>query len=740
MQPFQLPEFYTPYPARLNPHLETAREHSKSWAREMDMLEGSGVWDEQDLDAHDYPLLVAYTYPDASPEELNLVTDWHVWVFFFDDDFLERYKRTGDMAGAKEYLARLPAFMPMDGEDTPEPTNPVERGLADLWRRTVPSMSPDWRARFAESTRNLLHESLWELSNINSSRVPNPVDYIEMRRRVGGAPWSADLVEHAAGAEIPARVAGTRPMRVLKDTFSDAVHLHNDIFSYQREIEDEGEINNGVLVLERFLDLDPQQAANTVNDLVTSRRHQFENTTLTELPMLFAEHGLAPHEQAAVLSYVKGLQDWLAGGHEWHLRSSRYMNKNAPESSPAARLLRGPIGLGTSAARVVTPMVRDAGSKLRSPQPLRRPEFSMPFSARLNPHVDAVRQHGRQWARRMGMLGGADRRELPVWDEPGFEAADFGLFAALTHPEASARDLELVNDWHLWGFFTDDYFVTAYKRPRDLVGAKAFLARLPAFMPIEGAETPTPVNPVERGLADVWQRTAPGLSVEARRALAGSVQDFIGSWWWELANLTQNRVPDPVDYVEMRRRTGGTAFSIGLAQHALGEEIPAEIFETHPMRSLLNSFADVGPLRNDIFSYQKEIEREDDVGNGVVVVQRFLEIDPQRAADILNDLTDARLSQFQHVATHELPALFDELELSAAVRDTLRRYVDALGRWMAGDLEWSKRTGRYAEPPPATTIRLNRGLGPGALLTRPDRDQVTARQGTANANDWWSGL
>jgi Terpene synthase family 2, C-terminal metal binding len=71
---FQLPEFYVPFPARCNPHLEQARAHSKAWAR------------------------------------------------------------------------------------------------------------------FAQSTRNLLDESLWELANINSGRVADPIEYIEMRRKVGGAP------------------------------------------------------------------------------------------------------------------------------------------------------------------------------------------------------------------------------------------------------------------------------------------------------------------------------------------------------------------------------------------------------------------------------------------------------------------------------------------------------------------------------------------------------------------------
>ena len=105
-----------------------------------------------------------------------------------------------------------------------------------------------------------------------------------MRRKVGGAPWSAGLVEYAVGAEVPAAIAAARPMHVLKDAFADAVHLRNDIFSYQRETEDEGELNNGVLVAERFLGYSTQEAADLINDLLTSRLQQFEDTALTELP------------------------------------------------------------------------------------------------------------------------------------------------------------------------------------------------------------------------------------------------------------------------------------------------------------------------------------------------------------------------------------------------------------------------------------------------------------------------
>ncbi len=63
--------------------------------------QGEPIWDERTFDARDYALLCSHTHPDASGPELDLVTDWYVWVFCFDDRFLELYKRTQDMAGIK---------------------------------------------------------------------------------------------------------------------------------------------------------------------------------------------------------------------------------------------------------------------------------------------------------------------------------------------------------------------------------------------------------------------------------------------------------------------------------------------------------------------------------------------------------------------------------------------------------------------------------------------------------------
>ncbi|MFG2071381.1 terpene synthase family protein [Nonomuraea maritima] len=688
-QPFDLPDFYVPYPARLNQHLEEARLHSRRWARDMGMLEGSGVWEQADLDAHDYPLLCSYTHPDCDAAELCLITDWYVWVFFFDDHFLEVFKRTGDLEGGKAYLERLAAFMPMgDGVAVPEPTNPVEAGLADLWPRTVPGMPADWRTRFAESTRNLLNESLWELANINRGRVSNPVEYIEMRRKVGGAPWSAGLVEHAVGAAVPARIAGTRPMRVLCDSFADAVHLRNDLFSYQREVGDEGELSNGVLVLEKFLGCGTQEAAEAVNDLLTSRLQQFEHTVFTELGPLFTEYAIDPISAAGVLAYVKGLQDWQSGGHEWHMRSSRYMNKGARTHRPFGMSLVNVLGAKRVRSFTHEPYRRVGPSQI--------PDLYVPYELRLSPHLDGARRNLTIWCAETGML--EPPGTAAVWDERKLLDYDLPLCAAGLHPDATPEELDLASFWLAWGTYGDDYFPVVFGRTRNLAAAKVMVERFGHYMPLDGTPAPPPTNPLECGLADVWARTAGPMPPADRRNLRAAVEEMCEGWLWELSNEIIHRVPDPVDYLEMRRLTFGSELTMSLSRLRHSKSLPEEFYASGPMVAAVNAMMDAGTLLNDVFSYQKEIEFEGEVHNCVLVVQNFFDCDYPTALAIVDDLMAARVRQFEHIVEHELPLVCADFSLGDEARRDLDAFVAELRAWLAAILNWHRHCKRYDEP------------------------------------------
>ncbi|WP_083914406.1 terpene synthase family protein [Nocardia concava] len=706
LKPFTLPDFYTPFPARLNPHHEYARAQAAAWALRMGMLgergvDGKPIWDAEKLERMDYALLCAYTHPDCDAEVLALLTEWYIWVFYFDDWFLAQYKTTRNRAEATEYLRRLELFMGEPGCPAPEPATPSEAGLADCWARTIPVMSADWRRRMRVSTHNLMVESLWELDNIARDRVSNPIEYLEMRRRVGGAPWSAALVEFACGAEVPDRFASERPLRVLCETFSDAVHLRNDLFSYEREVRVEGENANLVLVLERFLGLPTQAAAELTNDVLTSRLKQFEDTTLVEVPQLFAERAATPAEQLAVARYAQGLQDWQTGGHEWHLRSSRYMNGG---------INRGPSGLGSASARLAPGLRVQLNQHVpppRTPGPLPVRGLVVPATVAVNPHLEAARADVGDWVAAVGLLD-------PVvgWTAESVADTDFAALMAMVGPGAGAAELISRTRWTAWGTYADDLATRVFRA--EPVSGRDQLRRLP----LQLADAPPPPGiPLELGLSRLWHDTAPGLDGPARDRLRAALIELIEGWEVVLENETRRRLPDPVDYLELRRLTSGGPLFRALDTPSAPDSPPvagvSDLADAGIIRQLENSAHDYAALINDLYSYQKEIEFDGELHNLVYLTQSFLGCSRERAADIVVDLANERLRQFEFIAREQIPGFFADYRLSGPVRSATLAHIDRLRHHMAGNAYWHSRTGRYAEQKLRASRRLpHRAPGP----------------------------
>ncbi|CAM5325422.1 terpene synthase family protein [Streptomyces hirsutus] len=202
---------------------------------------------------------------------------------------------------------------------------------------------------------------------------------------------------------------------------------------------------------------------------------------------------------------------------------------------------------------------------------------------------------------------------------------------------------------------------------------------------------------VERALADLWARTTAGMTPEARVPLKNAVNVMTESWPLELGNQIVHRVPDPVDYLEMRRQTFGSDLTLGLCRAGHGPAVPPEVYRSGPVRSLENAAIDYACLLNDVFSYQKEIEFEGEVHNAILVVQNFFGCDYPKALGIVHDLMSRRMEQFEHVVAHELPVLYEDFGLSQEARAIMRDYVLDLQNWMAGILHWHRSVNRYKD-------------------------------------------
>jgi hypothetical protein len=205
---FVLPAFYLPYPARLNPNLERARAHTLTWARGMGMLDapkpgGGLVWDEAALRAMDYALLCAYTHPDCDGAALDLVTDWYVWVFFFDDHFLRRSSAPAITRGPGPTWTGSSCSCPAGRPSRPIPP-----------KRPWPSCGPDRAGHVAAVAPQVRDGHAQPHGRVD-------VGTRKHRRRTGGQSHRvpADAPSRGRGALVglPGRVrdrrGGTRPVR-----------------------------------------------------------------------------------------------------------------------------------------------------------------------------------------------------------------------------------------------------------------------------------------------------------------------------------------------------------------------------------------------------------------------------------------------------------------------------------------------------------------------------------------------
>jgi len=165
-------------------------------------------------------------------------------------------------------------------------------------------------------------------------------------------------------------------IRGLEDSAADYASLMNDIFSYQKEIEFEGELHNCVLVVQNFFSCDSVQAVNMVNELMTSRMRQFERIVSVDLPILYNDFDLDTPTRTTLNEYVVELQDWMAGILYWHQQTRRYLESELHyPGTPETSTLGGPRGLGTSAARLAARLA--AQLRANSAVAPRATEFSL---------------------------------------------------------------------------------------------------------------------------------------------------------------------------------------------------------------------------------------------------------------------------------------------------------------------------------------------------------------------------
>lgn len=312
----------------------------------------------------------------------------------------------------------------------------------------------------------------------------------------------------------------------------------------------------------------------------------------------------------------------------------------------------------------------------------------MPYESRLNPAFAAARQHSQKWPAQFGLIDSGT-------DEQRIQQGEYALLCSYFYPEASQDDLELATDWATWQFILDDTFNDTYQAARDWRGARSTVSRLTAFMPAGAAQgIPAPASPIERALADLWERTVHRMTPSWRLRFFGSMIKFTECYVWETRNLATQQVPDLIEHIETRRWSSGTLPLLDFLELTMDFELPGLLVQTRPISVMTMAITDAIMNVNDIFSFHKE-RAHADIHNNVYIFQTLLGCGPASAVEFVNKMATSRICLCERVIADELTPMLDDYHAAQRTRDGMLRWARLITLWLPGNLEWHRASGRY---------------------------------------------
>lgn len=310
------PKLHCPFAPAISKHADTVHQQTMGWVRCFTLLPDEPAY--AHFDATGLGWLVGRTHPHARHDHLQLISDWHAWLFLRDDkgDESDAANRPNELStGDNRFLDIL------EGAEPAYYDEPLAHALYDLRSRLLAcahanALSEVWMRRFVRVMREHLEATQWEASNRARGVSPNVATYVSMRRLTGGLSIITELEEIIEGRHLPMEVREHNIVRRLTEASHNVVCWANDVFSLDKELRN-GEVNNLVIVLSKVEGLTLRESVDRCVELHNAEMHTFVDLA-ARIPLFW------PEADAKLQLYISALRARIRGVLDWSSDSARY--------------------------------------------------------------------------------------------------------------------------------------------------------------------------------------------------------------------------------------------------------------------------------------------------------------------------------------------------------------------------------------------------------------------------------
>ncbi|GAA3268063.1 hypothetical protein GCM10020218_006830 [Dactylosporangium vinaceum] len=317
------PAVLCPFTPRISPHADSVQRWSLHWATRHGLLDRPGA--RATFARARFANLMCRAHPDAGEPELRLATAWLISIFVLDD-LLER-ALVRDPEPARAAVTEVVRLL---RDQQPEPVfgtalgRPLAGALGEVWKRTEPRVSPQWRERFVGHVADYLAGTLWEAGNRAADRPPLLDEYRRMRHHSAATDMFFDLIEPMHGFELPTGLLDDPDFATARRTAGTVIGIFNDLISWPKEAAI-GDHHNIVFSFQREHRL---HLAEAVSAAVAEH-----DACVLEFQVARDRLETRWWSDPTCATGIGDLVHWIRGNVDWSMESGRY----TPAEIPAPR-------------------------------------------------------------------------------------------------------------------------------------------------------------------------------------------------------------------------------------------------------------------------------------------------------------------------------------------------------------------------------------------------------------------